>query len=397
MSSQSASFAAAGSEHPLAAHAVGEVCGQLADELGPGPPPDVIFTFVSGDHLASIETILRSVDALMRPRIALGAASTGTLAGGRQVIGRASLALWAARFGSSAELVAFDVTAAEGGLALGGTGPLVDAQGHLIVLGNPDTLPTRGFLQALADRAPELTVLGGLVPPVGMPAAPVLLEGTAVRSAGAFGLRLGDEVPVGTVVAQGCRPVGQPMTVTGVDGSRLTGVAGETPLVMIRRLAETLDPGDRELATRGLHLGVVTNERRDSFGRGDFVVHDIAGADPATGALALADPPTLGQLVQFQVSDPASAEADLDELLGLNAPADAALVFSCVQRASGFFAPPMSDAAALCDTLETSAVAGLFCVGEIGPIGGGSRLHTLTATAAVFGGPRRDRPAQAIA
>ncbi|MGB2857761.1 MAG: hypothetical protein WBB87_03885, partial [Candidatus Microthrix parvicella] len=71
-------FAAAGSEHPLAPHAVGEVCGQISDLLGPGPAPDVVFVFCSGDQVASAVATLRAVDAVLSPRICVGAASTGT-------------------------------------------------------------------------------------------------------------------------------------------------------------------------------------------------------------------------------------------------------------------------------------------------------------------------------
>jgi small ligand-binding sensory domain FIST len=353
-------FAAAGSEHPLAPHAVGEVCGQISDLLGPGPAPDVVFVFCSGDQVASAEATLRAVDALLSPRICVGAASTGTLAGAREVEGRSSLSVWAARLGEAVEPVSFDLTSTDAGVVVAGTSELVDATGHLVVVGDPQGLPITGLLTSLAQRAPELKVLGGLAPPVGSRALPLLLEGTAVRTGGMVGVRLAESVPMTTLVAQGCRPVGDPMAVTGTDGTMLTGLAGRKPMDRIRELAQRMDPDDRELASGGLHLGVVVDEHRLEFGHGDFVIRSV------------------------KVRDPTVAEADLAGLAELAGRADAALVFACSRRGVGFFGEPHHDASQLADTTGASAIAGMFCAGEIGPIGGVTRVHSLSAAVALF-------------
>lgn len=377
-------FAAAGSEHPLAAHAVGEVCGEVSEVLGPGPAPDVVIVFSSGDHIASAAASLRAIDALLSPRICLGAASTGTLAGAREVEGRASLAVWAARLGEAVEPVSLEVSTVDGGVMVGGTSELVDATGNLIIVGDPSGLPIGGLLANLALRAPELVVLGGLAPPVGVPPASLLYEGAELRTGGAVGLRIADTVPVRTLVAQGCRPIGEPMVVTGSEGSMLTELAGQAPMTRIRELAEQLDPGDRELAAQGLHLGLVVDEHRLDFGRGDFVIRNVMGADADTGSLAVGEELALGATVQFQVRDPASAEADLGELAGLAGAADGALVFACVGRGARLFGEPHHDAAQLADATGAGALAGMFCTGEIGPIAGVNRVHTYSAAVALF-------------
>lgn len=378
-------FAAAGSQHPLAPHAVGEVCGAISEALGPGPAPDVVMVFCAGDHIASAEASLRAVDALLSPRICLGAASTGTLAGGREVEGRASLAVWAARLGDAVEPVSFDVTPVDEGVMIGGTSELVDATGHLVLIGDPNGLPVSGLLNNLAMRAPELVVLGGLAPAVGVPPAAMLFEGTELRSGGAVGIRIADSVPMRTLVAQGCRPVGEPMAVTGTEGAVLTELAGRQPLARIRELAEQLEPDDRELASQGLHLGLVVDEHLLDYGRGDFVVRNVIGAETDTGSLVVGEELALGSTVQFQVRDPAGADAELTELAGRAGPAEAALVFACVGRGAGLFGEPHHDASRVVDATGAGALAGMFCAGEIGPIAGSSRAHTYSAAVALFG------------
>ena len=379
-------FAAAGSEHPLTPHAVGEVCGEISETLGPGPSPDVGIVFCSGDHVASAGASLRAIDALLSPRICLGAASSGTLAGAREVEGRASLSVWAARLGEAVEPVSFDVASVADGVMIGGTSELVDATGHLLLVGDPDGLPTSGLLANLALRAPELVVVGGLAPPVGVPPAPLLFEGTELRTGGAVGLRIADSVPMRALVAQGCRPIGEPMVVTGAEGTMLTELAGRSPLTRIRELAEQLDPDDRELAARGLHLGLVVDEHRVDFGRGDFVVRNVIGAETDTGSLAVGEQLALGSIVQFQVRDPASAEAELARLLKDAGPAAAALVFTCVGRGAALFGEPHHDATAVADVSGAGALAGMFCTAELGPIAGMSKVHTYSAAVALFGG-----------
>ena len=378
-------FAAAGSEHPLAPHAVGEVCGEISETLGPGPPPDVVIVFSSGDHVGSAGASLRAIDALLSPRICLGAASTGTLAGGREVEGRASLSVWAARLGDAVEPVSLDVASVDGGVMIGGTSELVDATGHLLLIGDPDGLPATGLLSNLALRAPELVVLGGLAPPVGVASTSLLFEGTELRTGGAIGLRIADTVPVRTLVAQGCRPIGEPMVVTGAEGTMLTELAGRPPLDRIRELAEQLDPDDRELASNGLHLGLVVDEHRVDFGRGDFVIRNVIGAETDTGSLAVGERLPLGSILQFQVRDPAGADAELAGLAQRAGPAAAALVFTCVGRGSALFGEPHHDASAIVDLAGAGAVAGMFCAGEFGPIAGTSRVHTYSAAVALFG------------
>ena len=48
------------------------------------------------------------------------------------------------------------------------------------------------------------------------------------------------------------------------------------------------------------------------------------------------------------------------------------------------FAKPDHDARAFTEALGGDALAGFFCAGEIGPVGGRPFLHGFTATAAIF-------------
>ena len=144
----------------------------------------------------------------------------------------------------------------------------------------------------------------------------MLLLGGEALDRGAACVLLRGPVGLRTVVSQGCRPVGRPLVVTKANETIILELGGQTPLQYLKGLLEELPAGDRELVQQGLLIGVAVSEYRDSFGRGDFVVRNLVGLDGKSGALALTDRVRVGQTVQFQVRDAASADADLATLLG---------------------------------------------------------------------------------
>jgi small ligand-binding sensory domain FIST len=100
----------------------------------------------------------------------------------------------------------------------------------------------------------------------------------------------------------------------------------------------------------------------------------------------LGDTVRVGQTVRFFIRDAVSADADLRRALGTlgRVQAAGALLFTCNGRGSNMFPDPDHDASLVAEALGTRDLAGFFCGGEIGPIGGKAFLHGFTATLAVF-------------
>jgi small ligand-binding sensory domain FIST len=136
-----------------------------------------------------------------------------------------------------------------------------------------------------------------------------------------------------------------------------------------------------------LLVGLVIDENRAEYGRGDYLVRALLGADEETGAIAVGDEVRVGQTLRFHVRDATSADEDLRESLagGLaGETAAGALLFTCNGRGTHMFSEPDHDARAVAEAVGSSSLAGFFCGGEIGPVGGRAFLHGFTATAAVF-------------
>jgi small ligand-binding sensory domain FIST len=95
--------------------------------------------------------------------------------------------------------------------------------------------------------------------------------------------------------------------------------------------------------------------------------------------------------VQFQVRDAVSADTDLKETLS-EIEGDASLLFTCTGRGASLFGRPHHDAELVSLATGGNATAGMFCAGEIGPVGSRTFLHAFSASVALFG-PRPDRSA----
>ena len=97
--------------------------------------------------------------------------------------------------------------------------------------------------------------------------------------------------------------------------------------------------GGARAAPHGLHIGIVVDEHQAEFGRGDFLVRSVLGANQADGAITVGDDVDVGQTVQFQVRDADAADEDLGELLA-GARAAGALLFACTGRGEQLFGAP---------------------------------------------------------
>jgi small ligand-binding sensory domain FIST len=113
-------------------------------------------------------------------------------------------------------------------------------------------------------------------------------------------------------------------------------------------------------------------------------VRAVLAADHRTGAVTVGDDVAVGQVLQFHVRDADSADADLVAALGGGSPVRSALLFTCTGRGRRLFSRTDHDTATVEEVLGPLPLAGAFCAGEIGPVGGRNFLHSFTASLALF-------------
>jgi len=377
-------FAAALSQHPVPADAVGNVAGELLEQLGPAP--DLVTLFVTAPLAGALEDIASALHDVLAPRVMIGAAASAVLAGDRGVEDGPAISAWAGRLPTSTTPVRLDAVATSDGWITSGLPQDVSPGSSLLLLVDPFSFPVDAWLTDVAQAHPTLRVIGGLASAAQGPGGNRLVLGRRVLDDGAVGILLG--APPDTVVAQGCRPIGQPFIVTKAERQVIYELAGRPALERLMEIVDALPPDERALAARGLHCGIVADEHLLEFGRGDFLIRSVLGADRSVGAVAVGDEVAVGATVQFQVRDAGTAGDDLRHLLAERAPADprhaGALVFTCNGRGSHMFGDPHHDAAITSEVLDGAAIAGMFCAGELGPVAGRNAVHGFTASVAIF-------------
>jgi small ligand-binding sensory domain FIST len=377
-------YAAALSLHPTPVEAVGEVAGEILERFL-GDPPDLIVMFASPHYVGAMEDIAGGLRKLLEPEVMIGCTAVAVAGGGREVEDAPALSVFAARFGAGRlDPLMLDAVQTDDGFVILGWPDNVAPRGTLVMLADPFSFPVAEFLRLVNEQVPELSVIGGLASAAAGPGGNRVVADQRIESSGAVAVLLSDDIPVRPVVSQGCRPIGQPLTVTRAEHSLLFELAGQPAVQRLRDLVLAADEAERELMRRGLHLGVVVDEHRLEFARGDFLVRNLLGVDQDTGAIAVGERLQVGQTVQFHVRDAAAADEDLRELLD-PVVGDAALLFTCNGRGIRFFGTPDHDALTIEDQLGRIPLAGAFCAGEIGPIGPRNFLHGFTASVAVFG------------
>ena len=91
-------FAAAMSEHPVTAMAVGEVIGQVLERVGEAP--DLAMLFVTPPHAGAIDDAAAAVRATLGPGTLLGCTAESVVGNAREVEGEPAVTLWAGRTGT---------------------------------------------------------------------------------------------------------------------------------------------------------------------------------------------------------------------------------------------------------------------------------------------------------
>jgi small ligand-binding sensory domain FIST len=374
-----------------------EAAAEAADRArgGLGRACDLAVVFASGHHLGMAKWLLSEVHERLEPRALIGCGAGGTVAGGNELEDTPGVVVWAGSM-PGAELETMHVTAerdADGFRLLGMPESLAEDVGEpavdecVIAFCDPFSFPAEELLAALERSRPHVPVLGGLAS-ASFAGGAVLMRDGDVHTDGAVAVRLRG-VEVLPCVSQGAGPVGPEMTITRAEANVIAELAGKPAMERLGEVISALPERERELASSGVLVGLVIDENRPEYGRGDFLVRPIIGADRESGAIAIGEPVRIGQTVRLQVRDAASADEDLREALRAQAQAlgsdgaAGALLFTCNGRGSHMFDVPDHDASALEDALG-APTAGFFCAGEIGPVGGRNFLHGFTATMAVF-------------
>jgi small ligand-binding sensory domain FIST len=365
-----------------------QCCTQIKEELA---KPDLVIGFVSPHFIDNFEQVPPLVHKALNPKTFIGCSAGGIIGGGLEIEQEPAVALIAAQL-PNVEIKSFHIETANlpdlddspsKWETLVGVSPSVEPS--FILLPDPFTFRIDSFVQGLDFAFPKSTKVGGLASSARQPNENVLFLNKNCYRAGLVGLALSGDVLIESVVAQGCRPIGKPMRVTNCHQNLLYELEGKPAVVVLHDLLEQLSKPDQELARRALFLGLVMDEFQESFKPGDFLIRNILGIEPNTGGLVIGEVLRNERTVQFHVRDADASADDLQHLLQSYSEthekkAEGALLFSCLGRGQYLYGHANHDSDCFRKYLGEIPLAGFFCNGEIGPVGGTTFLHGYTSS-----------------
>jgi len=351
--------------------------------------------FVSPKLFSQAKQVLEIVRVHAQVPLLAGCSSQGLIVGGREVEQDAGLALGLYSL-PGAELKGFHFTQEQVEEANGPgywaleTDVAPERNNGWLVYIDPFHLDAETWLRTWNEAYAPAPVFGGLAS--GNPAdqlTQVYLNGEVYESGG-VAVSVGGEVKLAGVISQGCTPIGETWTLTRVERNVIHQIGNRPAYEVLAETVGQLSPEEQRKARGNLFVGLVVNEYLDEYHRGDFLVRNLLGGDPRSGALAVGALPRTGQTVQFQRRDATAATEDMNELLGrakrqlAGATVYGGCLCCCNGRGQNLFGRPNHDAEMVQEQLGPLALAGFFCNGEIGPIGERNFLHGFTAALVLF-------------
>jgi small ligand-binding sensory domain FIST len=255
----------------------------------------------------------------------------------------------------------------------------------VVLMGDPFSLDMDRILGLFNRWAPGVRVVGGLASAAPRPRGNTLVLNDWTSHEGGFAIALQGALRVDVVVSQGCEPFGPPLDVTHVEDNLILTLDGQPAVERVEQVLRGMPESERGRLSQGLYVG--RPARGEASGRGDYLIRNLLGADRDRGALAVADVIGPREKIRLHVRDARAALDDLHMLLSpqaFDSAASGLLLFACNGRGMGLFGEPDRDIGALQASLAAAApCAGMFCAGEVGPVGEKNFLHGHTASIAI--------------
>ncbi|MGI8963330.1 MAG: FIST signal transduction protein [Thermomicrobiales bacterium] len=363
--------------------------------ISPGdPPPDVLIVFASPAFRDAFSQLTTAARQRTGAGVLIGCSASGFLAGETEVEDRAGLALMALWLpGARIHTLRLHQEHVE---LLNDPAlwhdmhriPPADVNSWLM-FAEPFRIDAQDLIQGLQAMYPEARIMGGIASGLIEDRKSCVFFDDHVYDEGGVALGIGGPYSLSPRVSQGCVPIGECWTITGVEQNTLISISNRPALEVLQDSIGALVPEQRERAQHNLVVGLAVDEYHDRYGHGDFAIRGILGIDPKRGSVAIGGKPRCGQTIQFHLRDPVSADLDLTRMMcsvasGNRGVPIASILCTCDGRGQSLFGVPHHDATAVRGALPETPLVGAFCLGEIGPLGCQSVLHGFSATLGVL-------------
>jgi small ligand-binding sensory domain FIST len=375
---------------------VAALAQSLIDRLD-GKKPDFLIAFISPDYKKHFDGVVAELNNLLTPEAFIGCTAGGLIGDGQELEQQSAISLTGAVL-PDVKVGAFHVTndfmpdmddppdSWEKLLEISAS----DNPSFVMVC-DPFSFNIENFVQGLDYAYPKCVKIGGLASGGHKAGENRMIVNDRVYRAGLAGVYFSGNIAVDSVVAQGCRLIGKLHHVTKCDANLLYELDGKPAFMVLKEAIDTLSERDQKLAREAIFLGVAMDEFKEKLGEGDFLIRNIYGIEPMSGALLVGEQLRPERTVQFHLRDAASSADDLRSMLKRYTAdykkareAAGALLFSCLGRGQYLYGRPNHDSEMFSEYVGEIPLGGFFCNGEIGPVGANTYLHGYTSSFGIF-------------
>lgn len=340
--------------------------GECRERLGANP--DLVIVFASSDHRPCLPGIVEALRLDGRAAKVVGASAEGLFGVGREWENASGLSLlFLSLPNTPIEIMRHPRELEQSSL-------LDSAPAGFWVLADPLRGGFQGPLRDFNTRFPDVPAIGGMISGGPEEKDLFLFTDEGPLDAGFVAIGFGANVRMEPLVAQSCRPIGEPLVVTGSRANVIHSIAGKKPYEVLEETFSSLDEALRHSAEGNIFAGLAVREEVDDFATGDFVIRHIVGTDLSEGRLVLDASPRVGQTLQFQLRDASAAKETLtrqaEAIVAAHGGPIAALVCAGRGRGRRLHGSPDEDVAILQAAFGTAPLAGFFGNGEFGPVAG---------------------------
>ena len=236
------------SDKPGLDDAIGDCVASINRQMD-GVPADLAVIFVSAHHEVRYEDIPGMVREQLGTSSILGCSGGGIIGNGQEVEQQPAVSITAASLPG---------VTIKGVHIQGDALPDLDAgpnswedvmqvsrsdDPQFVILADPFSFPVQNLILGMDFAFEQSAKIGGLASGARQQGQNALFLNDQVFRSGAVGIALHGNIVVDTVVAQGCRPIGQPMRITGSQRNLLQELDGKRPLDVLRELFQELTSG----------------------------------------------------------------------------------------------------------------------------------------------------------
>jgi small ligand-binding sensory domain FIST len=357
---------------------------------------DWVMVFCTFPHRANYEEVLKCVCEITKTKSLSGCSALGVLSNAGEIEAEPGIVVLAV---SSDEINAkpfivhqLGAGGLKAGEEIGNTlKSIADKASLLALLPDPFHIHPDLIFQGLRSKI-------GYIPIVGASASedPRINDtfefyGDTVASGAASGFLFSGEFSYKIDITQGCKLVGETCVVTGCSKNVISELNGEPAFDVLKKVIPDTLISDPLNIMRLIYIAFPPARGGTEISGGDYLVRNLIGLDPETGAIAVSENVEEGQVISFTTRNPEAAREDLKQMLERvsaseesDNPFKFGLYFNCCARGRSLYGIEGIDTAYINNALGDVPIAGFFGNAEFAPLRSRNHLFTYTGVLVLF-------------